>query len=205
MSSRDFTAYLDKTGDRSRLYLEIAAHTAARRVLYPGSYLDIAPSYVWPDVTYLDSDDRATRLFADAEVPMALAVRNKRYAGDPVITYIAGDYTRTLPELPAESWDLVISLSAGLVSEHATRCLKPGGFLLANNSHADAGLACTDPRLRLTAVVALDEGRLSTIGLDRYLRPRRPPHPSRDDILKSGRAVPYTETASVYLFQVRGD
>ncbi|GIG66644.1 hypothetical protein [Phytomonospora endophytica] len=203
MSASDFTSYLDTTGDRSRLYLEIAAHTGARRVLYPGSYLDIAPSYVWPDVTYLDADDRATRMFADAEVPLSLAVRHKRYPGDPLIAYIPGDYTRTLPELPAASWDLVISLSAGLVSEHATRCLKPGGYLLANNSHADAGLACTDPHLRLSAVVGLD-GTLSTGGLDRYLRPRRPPHPSRDDILKSARSVPYTETASAYLFQLRG-
>ena len=46
-------------GDRHRLFTAVAEALDAGRVLYPGSYVDIAPSFVWPSVTYVDIDRRA--------------------------------------------------------------------------------------------------------------------------------------------------
>ncbi|MFI8392297.1 hypothetical protein [Streptomyces sp. NPDC085540] len=114
-----------------------------------------------------------------------------------------GDYTRTLRELPEAEWDLAISLYAGPVSEHVARCLKPGGWLLANNSHADAGLAHVNPAYRLAATVHHRAGRyrLTTDDLERYLLPRTPPHPTRDQLHATGRGVAYTHPATAYLFQ----
>ncbi|MGW2632744.1 hypothetical protein ACWC2K_25915 [Streptomyces chattanoogensis] len=200
-----FTDYIDHIGDRTAMYEAVAAHTGAQRVLYPGSYLDLAPSWTWPDVTYLDSDPRARSAFADPALARRLATRHKSFPEDPRITFVPGDYTHTLEALPADRWDLVISLYAGPASEHATRCLRPGGWLLANNSHADAGLAALDPAYRLTAALHSDHRRYRLVAhhLDRYLQPKRPPHPTRQELRKRGRGIAYTHPATAYLFQYR--
>ncbi|MFC4128258.1 hypothetical protein [Nocardia rhizosphaerae] len=198
-----FPDYLRRIGDRTPLYTAVAECTGAQRVLYPGSYLDIAPSYVWPEVTYLDSDARARKAFADPETPLSLVRAHRRYTVEPAITFVPGDYTRTLAELPAAQWDLAISLYAGPISEHVARCLRPGGWLLANNSHADAGLAHLNARFELAAAVHHRSGvyRLTTDGLDRYFQPARLPHPTREQLLAGGRGVRYTRPADAYLFR----
>ncbi|MEV7171054.1 hypothetical protein AB0O18_15325 [Streptomyces sp. NPDC093224] len=203
MSSRAFSDYVDHIGDRTGMFLAVAAHTGARRALYPGSYLDLTPSHALPDVTYLDSDPRARKAFADPSAALALVGRHRHYLQEPTITFVPGDYTRTLRELPAAGWDLAISLYAGPVSEHVTRCLKPTGWLLANNSHADAGLAHLNPAYRLAAALHHRAGhyRLTTDDLDRYLRPRTPPHPTREQLRTRGRGVTYTHPATAYLFR----
>lgn len=198
-----FADYIAHVGDRTALYAEVARFTGARRVIYPGSYLDIAPSSVWSDVTYLDMDARARRAFADIEAVEQVAQRLGGAASAPSIAFVAGDYTRTLTELPEARWDLAISLYAGPVSEHVARCVRPGGWLLVNNSHADAGLALLDPRYELAAAIhrRADGYRLVRDDLGRYFQPKRPPHPDRDALLASGRGIAYTRPADVYLFQ----
>ncbi len=54
-------------GDRWRLFQVIHAAVPAQRVLYAGSYVDVAPSFVYADVTYADMDKRAAAFFADAD------------------------------------------------------------------------------------------------------------------------------------------
>lgn len=55
-------------GDRQRLFQAVAhAIPQATTVLYPGSYVDVAPSFIWPSVTYVDLDRRAARFFGDRE------------------------------------------------------------------------------------------------------------------------------------------
>ena len=46
-------------GDRWRLFSAVAESLDASTVLYPGSYVDLAPSFVFDSVTYLDVDKRA--------------------------------------------------------------------------------------------------------------------------------------------------
>jgi hypothetical protein len=41
----------------------IADAIEADNVFYPGSYVDIPPSFVFPSVTYLDIDKRTPRFF----------------------------------------------------------------------------------------------------------------------------------------------
>ncbi|MFG2334120.1 hypothetical protein ACGFMM_31575 [Streptomyces sp. NPDC048604] len=203
MTSRAFTDYIRHIGDRTGLFLAVAAHTGARRGIYPGSYLDFTPSYALPDVTYLDSDPRARKAFADPATTLELAGLHRHYHQIPEITFVPGDYTHTLRELPAAEWDLAISLYAGPVSEHVARCLKSGGWLLANNSHADAGLAHINPDYRLAAAIHHRAGRyrLTTDGLERYLLPKTPPHPTRKQLQATGRGIAYTRPATAYLFQ----
>ncbi|QDP79071.1 hypothetical protein FOH10_10360 [Nocardia otitidiscaviarum] len=198
-----FPDYIQRIGDRTPLYTAVADHTGARRVLYPGSYLDIAPSYVWPSVTYLDSNARARKAFADPDRPGSLVRAHRRYPAEPDIEFIPGDYTRTLAELPGAHWDLALSLYAGPISEYVAHCLRPGGWLLANNSHADAGLAHLNPNFELTAALHRNGSRyrLVTDDLDQYFQPTRTPHPTRTQLRTDGRGVRYTHPADAYLFR----
>jgi hypothetical protein len=43
--------YSKHPGDREALFAAVAEHTGARTALYPGSFIDIAPSAAFPDVT----------------------------------------------------------------------------------------------------------------------------------------------------------
>lgn len=48
-------------GDRLRLVAAVAEFIGDTPVLYPGSFVDVAPSFVFDNVTYVDSDRQAAR------------------------------------------------------------------------------------------------------------------------------------------------
>ncbi|GAB2442031.1 hypothetical protein [Nocardia tengchongensis] len=204
MTAPAFADYIAHIGDRTQLYAIVAEYTGAHRVIYPGCYLDLAPSYIWDDVTYLDSDPRALRAFTGTHATDTARAR-KRYPAEPRITFHPGDYTETSRELPIAAWDLAISLYAGPISRHVKPLLRAPGWLLVNNSHADAGLAHLDADYDLAAVIQHRNSRytLTATDLQRYLQPRRPPHPTPEQLHASGRGIAYTHPATAYLFRYR--
>lgn len=200
----DFDRHPD---DRIRLFAAVAAIVQPRVVLYPGSYVDIAPSVHFPDVVYVDTDRRAARFFDDHKAVKALVRAKRAHAhgwpdGPMRIDFHHRDYTSDLP-LEAESVDLLVSLYAGFVSETCLRYLRPNGHLLVNPSHGDAAMASLDPELRLAAVVTTSNGRYSprTDNLDRYLVPKRGHPPTVDELHRLGRGIGYTKTPFAYLFE----
>lgn len=171
-------------------------------MLYPGSYVDLAPSFVWPSVTYVDVDRRAHHFFSDdAGVSELLADHD----ADPdlhTVRFVHADYTDHL-DVADDSFDLLVSLYAGFVSEHCTRYVRPGGFLLVNPSHGDAALASLDVRLRLRGVVVSRSGdyRVQTSALETYLVPKRDLEVTAELVHATGRGVTYTKSPFAYLFQ----
>jgi hypothetical protein len=187
-------------GDRWRLFSAVAGAIDAKAVFYPGCFVDIAPSFAFDSVTYLDSDGRVPGFFADtAGVAEIVAHHNGPAPAD--ITFIHADYTSRL-DLPDEHFDLLVSLFAGFISEHCTRHLKVGGTLLVNSSHGDAAMASIDPRYQLTGVVISRSGnyRVDTTELDSYLVPKKPQAISIDALHRTGRGIGYTKTPVAYLF-----
>lgn len=138
-----------------------------RRVLYPGSYLDIRPSLVFPEVCYLDSLKGIARRLADPEL-LKYIDEHKGYPEDSVIRCYEADY-ETFAGEPAGSFDLLISLNAGFISQRCRHFLKHGGLLLANNGHYDANRAYVDPAYEF--VTALEEGAPSWESLPRNSTP----------------------------------
>jgi SAM-dependent methyltransferase len=202
-SAPSWTTYRDSIGDRSGLFAVLSKALHPARALYPGSYLDLSPSTAIPSVTYVDTDRRAARYFADdALVAADLEGRTLPGAGTDV-AFLHLDYTKPLP-LPAASFDLLISLYAGPVWEHCRQFLAPGGRFLANTSHGDASLAALDPILRLAAAVHQRGGsyRLDTENLDSYLIPKRPSAADPETIRRQGRGIAYTKTAFAYVFRM---
>ena len=53
------------------------------QVLYPGSYVDLSPSFIFPNVVYVDTDRRAEKFFADRSGVEDLVNARKRYENLP--------------------------------------------------------------------------------------------------------------------------
>ncbi len=189
-------------GDRRPLFEAVADAVSATAVLYPGSYVDLTPAFVWPAVTFLDVDRRARQFFGDAEGIDALIAEHDPRPGEHAVNFVHGDYTAP-SELPDAAFDLLISLYAGFVSEHCTQHLRVGGHLLVNSSHGDAAMASIDPRYRFAAAVTFVDGRarVRTDDLDGYLVPKRPVEVTVDALHASGRGIAYTRPCFAYLFQ----
>lgn len=192
-------------GDRRRLFDAVASVIDPERVLYPGSYVDIAASFVFDDVTYVDIDRRAARFFGDADEVAALIAEQRGEGGRdgarPRVRFVHADYREPL-DLDEHSVDLLVSLYAGPISEYCTRHLRVGGSLLANPSHGDVALAALDDRYELAGVVQHRDQRYRVItdGLDDHLIPKRPDPVTRESVLESGRGVAYTKPSFAYLF-----
>lgn len=198
-----WTQYRDSIGDRSELFAAVADTWPIDRALYPGSYVDLSPSTAISRVTYVDTDARAARYFAEPERVRAELAGSARPGAATEVGFLTSDYTRPL-EVADGSVDLVISLFAGPVWEHCRRYLRPGGWLLANTSHGDASLAALDPSLRLVGVAHHRDGRylVSTDRLEGYLMPQRPEAADPEQIRRTGRGIAYTRSAFAYVLQV---
>lgn len=209
MDVAGFHADYDRThpDDRLRLFAAIAAaFPAIGRVLYPGSYVDIAPAVCFDSVTFVDIDKRANRFFSCHDDVVALIESKRRASGQlkrPVqIEFLHRDYREPLPLDPG-GFDLLVSLYAGFVSEHCLDHLAVGGHLLANPSHGDVAMASLDERCELAAVVIASNGsyRVTDAALDGYLQPKRDVPITASALHESGRGVAYTRSAFAYLFR----
>lgn len=196
-----WATYRASIGDRSPMFAALASRWPVRNALYPGSYLDISPSLSGSSVTYVDTDRRAARYFADTD-QVSRDVRADTGGQEPGVTFLPMDYTEPLP-LPPASFDLLISLFAGPVWDHCQTYLRPGGLLLANSSHGDACIAALDPRTTLLAAVhhRADRYRLATENLGGYLVPTNDRGNDAESIRRSGRGIAYTRPAFAYLFR----
>ena len=190
-------------GDRERLFKSVVDLIGYTEVLYPGSFVDIAPSFVFDAVTYVDSDRRAARFFADASGVDEIIAGHRP---DSRWRFLSADYQTEL-DIADLSAGLLVSLYAGFVSEHCTRYLRPGGWLLVNSSHGDAAMASIDPRYSLVAVVYARSDRYTTTehDLDSYMIPKRPTEVSAELLHNTNRGIAYTKTPFAYLFRRADD
>lgn len=189
-------------GDRQRLFTAVADAIDAEQVLYPGSYVDLAPSFLWPSVTYVDIDRRAEQFFGDDVGVQELLVEHGVDPGTRSVCFIAADYTDPL-DLDEGEFDLLISLYAGFISEACTHHLRIGGTLLVNPSHGDAAMASIDQRYQLQAVVTSRAGEyaVDARNLNSYLVPARDVDVTKESLLSSGRGIAYTKSPFAYLFE----
>ncbi len=187
-------------GDRWRLFSAVADSIDASSVLYPGSYVDVAPSFVFDSVTYVDIDKRAPKFFADTEGVREI-VADHDGPSSPAIAFVHADYSSKL-DLPDNHFDMLVSLYAGFISEHCTRHLRIGGTLLVNASHGDAAMASIDPRYELAGVVTSRDSRyeISTSDLDAYLIPKESQSITIETLHETGRGIGYTKSPFAYLF-----
>ena len=198
--------HASRQDERLGLFESVCAEFAINRGLYPGCFVHVTPSFVIPEMYYVDADGNANKFFADG-VARELVERNRVYDDSPFLQFHFQDYQRPIP-IDDGHVGLLISQYAGFVSENCKRYLSQGGYLIANNSHGDAGLASCDPEFRLVAVVNRRGERwsLGTGNLSDYFIPKSrtvPQEPSdlADHIRDLGKGIGYTKTASDYVFK----
>jgi hypothetical protein len=170
--------------------------------LYPGSFTHITASFFIPKVIYVDVDKQAKRFFKDMKAVKELINSEKTYPQETSVDFIGQSYTEPLA-IKKESVDLLISQFSGIISRYCKNYLKLGGLLLANNSHADAGIAYLDKDYELIAVVNEVKGRtiITNKGLKDYFIPKGNINPSIESLMKSGKGIKYTQTSENYIFK----
>jgi len=126
-----------------------------QKVLYPGSWIHLTPSLIFPRVVYVDLPSKSSKKLLDPELVKYIE-DHLEYQEKPAIKFYYADYQSDFGDKKS-SFDLLISLSSGFVSQACGQYLKSGGVLLANNEHYDASLAYTDPSFRLIGVFETPE------------------------------------------------
>lgn len=156
-------SYLDRPGCNdglSSVFRQVRDEFHVQRVLYPGSYLHITPSLFFPRVCYVDSLVGIADALTAPELRRYVA-DHRDYPEASEIRCYQQDY-HTFTSEPEASFELLISLNAGLISLASKHFLASGGLLLVNDEHYDARHAFVDPDYLLSAVFAGENLRMET-------------------------------------------
>ena len=196
------TYYVDVGLERASLFKLLQKTFALRDVLYPGCLMHITPSFYFPHVAYVDIHENARLFFSDLSAVKSFIDRKKLYQRSTYIEFIEQDFNEALP-LRIESYDLLISLYAGGIAHACHSYLKPGGILLSDDHHDDAGQAKRESGLELIAVIK-KKGKdylLDRQDLDNYFVTRN--STGKKSRQTSSKKMPekYTNCADYYLFR----
>jgi len=196
-----YNKYFHK-GDRRGIFKVITEKFIIKKAIYPGSYIHIAPSFYIPEVVYVDSFKKTKRFFNDKNI-QDIINKNKNYLEEVIIRFYLVDFYKEIEE-KLESFDLLISQYAGFVSQCCKKYLKPGGFLVANNSHGDASMASIDNSFELIGVIYYSNKkyRFTKRNLDQYFVPKKKNiKVTKEHLEKTMKGIGYTKTASAYFFK----
>ena len=193
--------FVENDFERLDLFLRLGEKYEINSVMYPGSFVHVTPSFVFPSTTYVEMDKRAKDFFEYPGLKDFIA-SHRNYCEDVEVQFFAQDY-RVEIRGQDEKYDLLVSQYAGFVSKHCKRYLKIGGVLLANNSHGDAGLASINGNFELIAVVIKNGGkhRLSEKNLNEYFVPKKAIDITSDYLENIQKGIGYIKKASSYIFR----
>lgn len=196
--------HLDRADERFGMFESLAKHFSIGRVLYPGSFVHVTPSFIFPKVTYVDTEQRAKKFFAAPELQQLISKR-KVYTEEAQVQFHHQDYTKHLPERD-ESFEFLISQYAGFVSQYCKQYLKTGGWLLTNNSHGDASMAYLDDDYELVGVVNRrgEKFSFSARKLEDYFIPKKDVPITKEYLEKIQRGIGYQKSAFAYVFTRAG-
>ena len=192
---------MDRDYEQVDLWRLLKDQFGISKAIYPGSFIQVSPSFIFPYVVYVDSDKNAIRFF-HSNALIEMVNQRKEYSEDPEIIFHGFDY-RELVEKYRSKFDLLISQYAGFISGICKPYLRRGGYLLVNNSHGDAGMASIDDDYVFIAAVQKRKGefRLSNTSLEDYFIPKKDIAVTKKLLLERKKGVGYTKTAPLYLFQ----
>ncbi len=193
--------FVDKEFERLELFQLLCEKYGIRSAIYPGSFVHITPSFVFPVTTYVEMDKRAKKFFDNPGLSNFIDAR-KIYTEEATIQFVAQDYRE---EIVGEDkkYDLLISQYAGFVSKYCKGYLNIGGVLLANNSHGDASMASIDDNFKFVGAVLKtgEKYRLSEKNLEEYFVPKKAVEITEEHLEKIQKGIGYTKTASSYIFR----
>lgn len=119
------------------IFQAAAELTDCKSVFYAGSHRHLTMSLAFPDVLYIDIDERVGDVFASASAAEYVN-ENKTYGEEYTMAFCCADYTQVEPD---RKFDLLASLSAGQAAPSCSKHVRKGGFILASDAHSDARTA----------------------------------------------------------------
>ena len=196
---KEFESYSSKIGDRLTIYQLVANKYNIKRALYPGSHIDISPSMVIEDVTYIDNFKGTIKFFKEINDINKYINGKKSYQEKCRIAFIGTDYNNNLEIAKV---DMIISQYAGFVGQATKKYLKEDGILLCNDSHGDATLANLDEDYTLIAIIDHHQ-KLSTNQLEKYFVCKNNMQIDKDKVLTSMKGPKYKLQATHYIFKLQ--
>ncbi len=191
-----YETYAAKIGNRKSLYKAVAKKYRIQSALYPGSHIDIAPSLVIPDVTYVDNFKGAISFFENLQDITEYVELRKDYETSSRITFEGQDYTKALHCKPVS---LIISQYAGFVIQATKHFLEVGGIALCNDSHGDATLTNCDDDFAFIGIVD-SKNTLHTKNLEDYFVMPKGKILDLERVLEKMQGPKYDVVAENYLF-----
>ena len=195
----EYEKYIAKIGDRTTLYRLVANRFDVKMALYPGSHIDISPSLVISNVTYIDNYKGAIQFFKHLiEVRNYINI-NKEYPEECIIEFFGLDYNENIK---LDKVDMIISQFAGFVGQATKKHLKKGGILLCNDSHGDATLAYLDDDYEFIGVVE-SNNTIITDKLEKYFKFANERQIDRNKVLTKMKGPRYKTQPSNYIFLLK--
>lgn len=142
------------------IFKSAKAISSATRCLYPGCDKHITASLVFSDVTYVDFNEKVSPTYTDKRT-LEWVHENKTYKEENQIVFFKKDFENEIA-FELESFDLLISASAGIVSTYCEKYLKKGGYFLAGDAHYDARKTFLNPNFLLVGVYDWDKQSFET-------------------------------------------
>jgi len=124
--------YLGKYDPTLHIFHYLSQTYEINNVVYPGSFIHLAPSYSFSNVTYIDVYENIGDFFEQDDVKKYVDL-HKIYDEKTSIIYRNESYMTSQGK-----FDLMISSNAGSISMDCINLLKQGGLLLVNNGNNDA-------------------------------------------------------------------
>lgn len=91
MSINDYEEYIQKIGDnfgyRYDLFKILNDNFNIYTATYPGSYIDITPSFFFPTTYYIDTDRKAKKFFSNEKEIIDYIERNKTYDEKTILSF----------------------------------------------------------------------------------------------------------------------
>ena len=152
--SAQFSAYMKSYKGLNDFHLPVFTavqkFTSPAKVLYPGCHRHITASLIFQSVVYIDNYSKVKELYSDPKA-LEFVRENKEYSQEPEIVFKCKNFEGNFGE-NEKSFDLLMSLSAGIVSKPCGKYLKSGGYLFVSDAHFDARMAFVDPDFNLVGV-----------------------------------------------------
>ncbi|KAF2956847.1 hypothetical protein [Marinitoga sp. 38H-ov] len=189
-------SYFHQFKYRIKIFEILSKNFDIKNVLYPGSYVDITPSIIFYDVTYIDNNKIANSIFKNnISTVYEIIEKEKKYTSKLNIEFIYSDYWNEMDL--NKSFDLLISLYAGFVSQACKKYLKKDGILFVNDSHGDATSAYFDNTFELIGVI--DNNKIFFNSLEQYFISKK-----EIDLVKVKNTMKppkYIKNADFYIFK----
>lgn len=195
-----YNHFIKNDDERLELFQVIRTKFNIKKGLYPGSYVHITPSFIFPEMVYVDNDKRCNIFFSEPNT-FKLIKDNKVYPNNPILRFHFADFTKGFPE-EENSFDLLISLYSGFVSKHCKKYLKKGGILIANNSHGDSSLAYLDLSFKFIGAIKRrgNNFKFTDQYLDSYFITKNGKPIDKNKIENTMRGAGFKKTGYAYVF-----